>query len=153
MCPLPYRWLSNVAIDENYVNISTAGTNDFKVACYKQQNCNHNVFYNYDDSYALNWGFAIGESLGGMTGKVRKNGNQYTMFFKYYLIDTYEFASHYDSTPSWIDINGHIIHEAGFAKEFKVLGCYSGAVTWEKGDIFMKDDYAEINLEVSGYDN
>jgi hypothetical protein len=141
------------SMSDDYINIVTNGGNDFKVACYKKQNCNavHSNLKYYDDSFAADWGYAIGESLGGMTGKVKKYEEQYIMYFKYYLIDTYEFVAHYDDKVTSLDEEAHKLHESGYAKEYKIIGCLSGAVTWHKGERFLGEDYKNISIDSKAY--
>lgn len=55
-----------IVVNDNEKYITTSGSNDFKVSCYKAINCiTHMSHTGYDDSYAASWGYAIGETLGG----------------------------------------------------------------------------------------
>ena len=136
-----------IVVNDGEAYISTSGGNDFKVACYKAINCqNHIAGKGYDDSLAANWGYAIGEALGGMTGKVSLNNGVYHAKIKYYLIDTYEFPVHWDSNLKDDDFNiwAHDLHECGLAKEYKIIGEYSINISWEKGT--QEVDYTPIRL-------
>ena len=142
-------------VDENELIISTRGENDFKVACYKSINCNsHFNRYKYDDSYSANWGYAIGEALGGMTGSVKLVNGVYYAKLNYYLIDIYDFPIHWndtvrnDSLSTW----AHELHECGLANEYKILGKYEMQFSWKKDD-HSADNNLNIIIDNSAYKN
>ena len=127
--------------------ISSTSGNNFMVACYDGPNCSHPK--KYDNSDALDWGYSIGEALGGMTAEVCYNNGKYHMNLKYYLIDTYEFPYHWtvDDHEDTITIWAHGLHEAGFAKEYRIIGCLEQEYEWEKGEVLFEDFYdKKINL-------
>lgn len=143
---------SNEQDDKIY--ISTSPTALFKAACYKGNYCNGISHNKYDDATALDWGYAVGEALCAMTAEVYKSGEKYCMKVKYYIVDNYEFAYHweeFDGNIAWFDENGHFLHEVGLAQEYKIIGLYEDFVTWEEGEILYPDDYARISLEENKY--
>lgn len=125
----------------NCINISTTSENNFLVCCYDALSCSHTG--GYDNPIALDWGYSTGESLGGMTAQAYIEDDIYHMNLKYYLIDTYEFPYHWseedheDSLTRFV----HGLHEAGKAKEFKIIGCYEESFEWKKGEFLYKDSY------------
>lgn len=82
----------------------------------------------------MDWGYAIGEALGGMTAKVYYSNGRYHMDLKYYLIDTYEFLYHWteEDHDDFINKYFHELHEARTAKEYKIIGCYQESFEWKK---------------------
>lgn len=134
------------------IYISTTSGNNFKCACYKGNNC-HNHGLGYDDSMAANWGYAVGEALCAMTAEVYVSNNQYCMNVKYYLIDNYEFPVHWNSDDAVdpLDVQAHILHEQGRAKEYKIVGIYDTFVMWSKGEN-AGGDYADISIDTEQYD-
>lgn len=87
----------------NPIILSTKDDSIFKLACYKGHNCEtHNPTntdssgYYYDTSMAADFGFSLGESLCGMTGLAYIEDGIYHLNLRYYLIDTYEYAVHWD---------------------------------------------------------
>ncbi len=123
--------------------ISSTSGNNFIVACYDGANCTHSQ--NYSTSDALDWGFAIGEALGGMTAEAYFENGTYHMNLKYYLIDTYEFPYHWtdDDHEDMITIMAHGLHETGYAKEYKIIGCYEKTFEWKKGETLFEGMYNE----------
>lgn len=88
-----------------------------------------------------------------MVAEVYKINDRYNMKVKYYIIDNYEYAVHWEreDEPSFLDKAGHQLHEAGLAQEFKVSGCYKDILQWKKGEILYPDDYIEIVLNEEEY--
>lgn len=135
------------------IYISTTPDNNFKCTCYKAHNCIPHTMTIYDDSVAADWGYSIGESLCAMQAEVYTTESYYYMNVKYYLIDTYEFPTHWDATANtFFDIVGHGLHESGNAKEYKVIGVYEDFVKWEKGEIVYENDYIDITINTEAYD-
>ena len=128
--------------------ISTTSNSNFMVACYDGPNCKHHP-KQYDNSDALDWGYAIGEALGGMTAEVYYENDKYHMNLKYYLIDTYEFPYHWTELDhkDFVTRMAHGLHETGYAKEYRIIGCLENTFEWSKGEILFEDLYNE-NIEV-----
>ncbi len=59
----------------------------------------------------LDWSFAIGDSYCGLVGKAKRNGSTYTLNYKVYLMDYYEWGYHVDGG----DEDAHMLHECGLA--------------------------------------
>lgn len=126
--------------DKNLV-ISSTSENNFIATCYDSINCTH--INGYDNTDALDWGYAVGEALAGMTAQINFYGGKYHMDLKYYLIDTYEFPSHWTKEDHEDSLTKtlHGFHEAAFAKEYKIIGCYEISFEWEKGEILLEENY------------
>lgn len=139
----------------NKIFISTKPESLFKTACYKGHCCYTHNGYWYDDATASDWGFALGESLGAMTAEAYKVKDKYVMNIRYYIIDNYEYAVHWEDfgEPSALDKWAHQLHEAGLANEFEVIGVYEDFITWEKGEIIYPNDYKEIRLDEDKYNS
>lgn len=78
-----------------------------------------------------------------MTAQVYFSEGKYHMDLKYYLIDTYEFPYHWteeDHNDTFSEIL-HGLHEAAFAKEYIINGCYELSFEWKKGDILLEEYY------------
>ena len=125
----------------NPITLSTKPDSIFKLACYKGHNCDtHNptnddsTGYYYDTALALDIGYSLGESLCGMTGEAYLEDNIYHLKVKYYLIDTYEFAVHWDDDVTDLERELHYLHECGWSKEFLMNGVYEEEFTWKKGE-------------------
>lgn len=139
----------------NPICIASNNENNFKITCYKGTNCeNANHSYVYDDVTAVDWGYAIGESLGGMVGQAYMFNDTYYMKINYYLIDTYEFPIHWSISDAndWLNNIAHDIHEYGYASEYKIIGVYEDFVSWKKGDVLYYEDYKNIKLDKLAYD-
>lgn len=139
--------------EDNPLYVSTSSGNCFKTACYKGNNCNHSL--KYDDTIQASWGYAIGDSLGGMIAKAYIKQGKVYMYSKYYIIDTYEFPVHWDisDSQSTIDIIAHGFHEYGFAREYKIEGYTSNFDTWNIGDsnIIYSTYYKELPIDEDEY--
>ena len=126
----------STVVDGETLVFSSNTDNNFKVACYTQKHCSeghypdNEVDITIDEDTGLDWSFSIGEAFGGMTCEVTKNGNTYTMKYKYCLMDYYEWGYHVDGG----DKNQHMLHESGLAREFPIFGCLTNTITWEKGE-------------------
>lgn len=117
----------------------------------------------YENASALDWGHAIGESFGSIVADVSCNqstlididengvpitrdGVLYTMTFRYYVKDIYEWAYHYDGELKIL----HDLHEAGVAQEYLVSGYIERTISWEEGkssEVEMKDELLNALLE------
>ena len=102
----------------------------------------------YENSSALDWGNTIGESFVGIVCEAKcynslldeYTGNQnaqplYTMTFRYYIIDIYEWAYHYDGELKFL----HDLHETGNAQQFLMSGYFERTITWQKGEMETAD--------------
>ena len=100
---------------DNPVRFSTKSDSLFKACCYKANYCSgasHTV--RYDDTTVLDWGYAWGDALCAMTAEASMVGEKYTMKIKYYIIDNYEFAYHWEENEgnlSFFDKAGHRLDE------------------------------------------
>lgn len=81
------------------------------------------------------WQNTVGESFGSIVAEVSRHGNTYSMKYRYYFIDIYEWALHYGETfPPSIVSSLHIFHEAGTAQEYLMNGSFEGVLTWKIGN-------------------
>ena len=78
------------------------------------------------------WWNTIGESGTAIVAEISRMGNTYSMNYKYYVSDLYEWAFHYDKDP--LSYIMHSYHETGDAQEYKMTGSFSGTVSWEVGE-------------------
>lgn len=91
----------------------------------------------YDSSFenlVNNWHLAIGAYRTWMTATVTRKGDSYTMVLQYNLRDIYDWNP--DNTNMGLIVSQaqmHTLHEAGMAKEYKVIGSTSVKVTWNSG--------------------
>lgn len=143
----------------NPIILSTKPDSIFKLACYKGHNCdthnptnNDSSGYYYDTALALDIGYSLGESLCGMTGEAYLEDNIYHLKVKYYLIDTYEFAVHWEDDITALESELHYLHECGWSKEFLMNGVYEEEFTWEKGEMLYPEYYVGIEVKNEAYD-
>lgn len=136
---------------------STVSDTELRATCYwdgkpdEKSNTNHcGVSHtgemHYENASALDWGHSIGESFVSIVADVSCNkstiididengwpatrdGVLYTMTFRYYVKDIYEWAYHYDNEMKIL----HDMHEAGVAQEYLVSGYFERTISWEKG--------------------
>ena len=102
----------------------------------------------YENSSAVDWGNTIGESFVGIVCEAKcyndlldeYTGNTnakplYTMTFRYYIIDIYEWAYHFDGELKIL----HDLHETGNAQQFLMSGYLERTITWQKGEMETTD--------------
>lgn len=85
----------------------------------------------YLNSRHIDWHNTIGESFGGINAEVMRNGDVYTMKYRYYLSDIYEWI------PNGLDDIGTYLypfHKLGIAKQYLMDGYYEGEITWNTGE-------------------
>ena len=98
----------------------------------------------YSNHTQVDWHLAIGESLGGIRAEIIRDGNYYTMTYRYCVSDIYEWTptqiSSFDLetgepiyTKDALGTIFHYFHEIGYAKEFLIDGYFEGTITWEAG--------------------
>ncbi len=78
------------------------------------------------------WQNTFGESFGSIVAEINRSGNKYTMNYKYYVIDLYEWAFHSDKDP--LSYIFHVYHENGLAQEYIIKGSFEGTITWSAGE-------------------
>lgn len=79
------------------------------------------------------WQNTVGESFGSIVASISRKGNKYTMNYRYFFIDIYEWAIHYEKEKTLIS-RLHTFHELGTAREFLINGSFEGTITWEAGE-------------------
>lgn len=106
-------------------------------------------YFNYRNR---DWFNAIGEAPCAIVADVSRNGNQYTMKYRYIFKDIYEWTAHYDngiySETNPFDLNKindleyalHFMHESGYAKEYLMEGEFEGTITWTAGQTAFDGD-------------
>ena len=129
--------LCEETLPENKTMIFSSNHEDnFKIACYadKHGKC-PNHYFEVDKSDAIttkegdDWSFAIGDSFCGLVCSAVRSGSTYTMNYKIYLMDYYEWGYHVDGG----DKEQHMLHECGLAREYPIYGVIENTITWEHG--------------------
>ena len=89
-----------------------------------------------------------------MSAKAFMKNGEYYMNFRYYIIDNYEYAYHWEEEEgnlAFFDKAGHRLHETGTGREFKIIGVYNDVVKWKPGEMLYSDDYVDIKLDEEKY--
>lgn len=93
------------------------------------------------------WWNTVGEAGAAIVAKTTRSGNKYTMTYKYYVKDIYEWAYHYDGEI--LSQQFHIYHEQGLAQEFLINGQFLGEITWFGGeDAYLKDIPSNVKHQI-----
>ena len=152
-------YAEQVANEDESVFFMSDSDAGFKFTCFDDKG--HNCLFNGEDPYRqinvsgirpnghvgdsycnsrhVDWHNTIGESFGGIKAEVNRNGNTYTMRYRYYLNDIYEWVET-ESIYEWIkdrdDIGTplHQFHKFGIAKQYLMDGYYEGEITWNTGE-------------------
>ncbi|MBR6760823.1 MAG: BspA family leucine-rich repeat surface protein [Oscillospiraceae bacterium] len=113
-----------------------------KVCCYAEKHCEwfHRIRINPGESVtdctqfkseaSYDWAYAIGESFGSTVCEIARDGDTYSMTYRYILSDYYEWGYHIDGG----DKEQHMLHECGLAKEYPVYGSVINTISWKKGE-------------------
>lgn len=136
--------------DKSSISFSAKSDAGFKICCfdnkisdeYPEGTCDLNrgleIFIEKPHEYGkyynnehLDWQNTVGEALGGLVCNVSRNGDKYTMNYKYYLLDIYEWAA---EDKTLLSTSLHQLHAEGKAKEFLMNGCIEGNYSWKKGE-------------------
>lgn len=128
-----------VAIDNATVHFTSNSDAGFKFTCFddKGKNCtvkaiqpNGHILPIYCNSAHLDWQITVGESFAGIRAEISLSGNTYTMKYRYYLNDIYEWT--FEDPP---DIGNVLLyfHQMGYAKQFLMDGYFEGTITWNAG--------------------
>lgn len=147
------RCAEEVVSDGNTVVICPKSTQKFKAICFTGTKgeadetnvveCNintdntglkpHNtaVYCNY---VHRDWQITVGEAPGTIIAKIERNGDKFTMQYRYYFKDIYEWAYHYDKDPWDVSAVLHGAHETGNAQEYLMKGYYGGYLSWNLND-------------------
>ncbi len=129
--------LCEEALPENQSMVFSSNHEDnFKIACYadKHNKC-PNHYFEVDNSDAIttkegeDWSYAIGDSFCGLVCSAVRSGSTYTMNYKIYLMDYYEWGYHVDGG----DKAQHMLHECGLAREYPIYGVIENTITWNYG--------------------
>lgn len=129
------------------IEIASNSDANFMGACYfnKGDHCqlNHMGIVNYESSYSIDWQNTTGESFCGLTALITNTDDLYTMTFRYYIIDIYEWVP--GDTLSNVM---HELHKVGVAKEYLMNGYFESTIVWHKGeritDNVMKQVYTDM---------
>ncbi|MBR1431453.1 dockerin type I domain-containing protein [Ruminococcus sp.] len=89
------------------------------------------------------WNLTIGEALGTIVAKVERNGDKFTMTYRYYFKDIYEWAYHYEQDHESVSTALHAAHEDGLAQEYLMQGHYDGGLSWTLGEKITSRDIAQ----------
>ena len=87
------------------------------------------IYFNYVNR---DWFNTVGESRAAIVAEVSIKENSYTMKYRYYFKDIYEWAYHYDHDP--LSFMFHYYHETGQAQEYLMNGSFEGEITWTAGE-------------------
>ncbi len=133
--------LCEEALPENQLMVfSSTHEDNFKVACYADKHggtkcTNPNHYFEVDKSDAKitavgeDWSYSIGDSFCGLVCSAVRSGSTYTMNYKIYLMDYYEWGYHVDSGDKEL----HMLNECGLAKEYPIYGVIENTITWKSG--------------------
>ncbi|NLG03056.1 MAG: hypothetical protein GX567_04390 [Clostridia bacterium] len=96
------------------------------------------------------WNLSVGSCYGGMVADITSDGNNYSMKYRYYILDIYEWAAHV-AEPETLSQMIHRLHELGEAHQFLIAGYYEGTLHWKKGestanDYIMQQIYYDLNI-------
>lgn len=125
-------------LENRQMGFSSNHEDKFKIACYANkniENCPSSHYFNVDNSDAettnegKDWSFSIGDAFCGLVCSAVRSGNTYTMNYKIYLMDYYEWGYHVDGGDKEL----HMLHECGLAKEYPIYGVIENTITWEHG--------------------
>ena len=87
------------------------------------------IHFNYVNR---DWFNTVGESGAALVAEVSMKNDTYTMKYRYYFKDIYEWAYHYDETL--LSYIFHSYHEKGWAQEYLMSGSFEGNLTWKSGE-------------------
>lgn len=131
--------LCEEALPENtQMFFSSNHEDNFKIACYANKNinsCPTNHSFKVDNSDAIStdegkdWSWSIGDSFCGLVCSAVRSGSTYTMNYKIYLMDYYEWGYHVDGGDKEL----HMLNECGLAKEYPIYGVIENTITWKSG--------------------
>lgn len=141
--------LMSVAEQTTYNNsnvICTTADSNMRVVCMVDRECecelagtningqiHPNCICRLDTAKQADWNLAVGSSYGGMVANVTSNGETYTINYRYYLLDIYEWAAHVND-PDDLSLMMHRLHEIGLSHQYLITGYFEGTLTWEKGE-------------------
>ena len=92
----------------------------------------HEIYYcNY---VHRDWNLTVGEALGTFIAEINRDGDKFTMKYKYYIKDIYEWAYHEEQDIWNVSAILHGAHEAGVAQEYLITGHFDGYLTWKLND-------------------
>ncbi len=87
-------------------------------------------FYNHvNNPMEFDWMFSIGKGTSGVIAEVTRNGDEYTMRFKYCFFDLYDWDQNEESEL-------YKLNSKGLAKCFRSIGVYEDSFRWIKGNRF-----------------
>lgn len=147
------QYAEQVARTEEFVYFTSTPNSGFKFSCYddKGGNCifrekDVKSFVHSTGSYCnprhLDWHNTVGESFCGMRVMVNYYEGTYTMKYRYYLNDIYEWVNEGDFDIGMIL---HYFHEMGYAKQFLIDGYFEGTISWQEGSSALDIDvYQQI---------
>lgn len=146
-------------LDKQLIVFSTKSDSEMKTICFDDkgaeeggskceiQDAENNVTpFHESPGYYCNyvqrdWQNTVGESFGSIVAEVTRNGDTYEMKYKYYFIDIYEWAIHYEKPKTMIS-ELHLFHELGLAKEYLMHGSFEGTITWKSENTAYHPDVA-----------
>ena len=137
------QYAEHVAKCNSCIYFSTAPDSEFKLSCFdnKGKNCyfiewdiepNGHLLGCYYNPRHVDWHNTVGESFCGINAGISYLNGVYTMRYRYYLNDIYEWVN----TGGMDDIGTplHFFHEAGYAKQYLIDGFFEGEISWKEGD-------------------
>lgn len=88
------------------------------------------------NSVHSDWKSTVGESFGSINAELIRTGNTFTMKYRYYFSDIYEWTVGFDPTDDKPDVGVyfHYFHEMGYAKQYLMDGYFEGTITWTEGE-------------------
>ena len=84
--------------------------------------------------FEKDWWHCVGDSSASVSVKCLKDGDKYTAYVTYSIIDYYDFKPKSKDRAGLVnDGEMHSLHLAGMAREYKVIGTYNKKIKWYGG--------------------
>ena len=160
------QYAEQIAISEEKAFFVNSSDSPLKITCFddKGDNCDSKLsdialsdqYYSahqggnnarYCNSTHVDWHNTVGESLGSIVCEVKKTGSTYSMTYRYYMIDIYEWVQDPHGTVELDDIGSilHVYHHDGSAQQYLMNGFFEGTIIWEEGDsAYHKNVFEQI---------
>lgn len=99
-----------------------------------------------DDKEGKDWWYSIGNSTAAITAKCTNDNGIYTLELYYYIQDFYDWEKNSEARGGLVnDGEMYELHEAGYAREYEVLGSYNTTIVWSKGERFSSKEDVELS--------
>lgn len=88
-------------------------------------------FYNSNNNKEFDWEYSIGAGTSGVIAEITRNGNEYTMKFRFYIMDLYDWDKKGEPALYYLNTDG-------YARCFRSMGLYEDSFTWKYGERFYE---------------